>query len=121
MGLVMRRSPQAFGYGVGCCTRRPADPKPMKIPTSHRVARGLLAVLALSAPWALVQTAAAGPVAHRVKASGQVRVCIWPDYYGITLRSPRDGQVRGMDIDLSAEFARSLGAKLQYVDSSFLR
>ena len=91
----------------------------MKSLPLQRVARGLLAVLALATPWVLVQPAAAGPVADRVKASGQLRVCIWPDYYGITLRSPRDGQLRGIDIDLSAEFAKSLGAKLQYVDSSF--
>ena len=76
---------------------------------------------AFSAPWALVQTAAAGPVADRVKASGQVRVCIWPDYYGITLRNPRDGQLRGIDVELSAEFAKALGVKLQYVDSSFAK
>jgi ABC-type amino acid transport substrate-binding protein len=93
----------------------------MKSLPLQRVARGLLAVLALATPWVLVQPAAAGPVADRVKASGQLRVCIWPDYYGITLRSPRDGQLRGIDIDLSAEFAKSLGAKLQYVDSSFAK
>ena len=27
-------------------------------------------------------------VAERVKASGTLRVCIWPDYYGITWRNP---------------------------------
>jgi cyclohexadienyl dehydratase len=51
--------------------------------------------------------------------SGALRVCIWPDYYGITFRSPRTQQLAGIDIDLSAEFARDLGAKLEYVDSSF--
>ncbi len=65
--------------------------------------------------------AAAGPVADRVKASGTVRVCIWPDYYGITYRNPRNQQLVGVDIELSAEFARKLGVKLEYVDSSFAR
>jgi len=65
--------------------------------------------------------AAAGPVLDRVKASGTVRVCIWPDYYGITYRSPRNQQLTGIDIDLSAEFARKLGVKLEYVESSFAK
>lgn len=61
----------------------------------------------------------AGAVMDRVKASGVVRVCIWPDYYGITYRDPRSDLLSGIDIELSAEFARGLGAKLQYVESSF--
>lgn len=65
-------------------------------------------------------TATAGPVLDRVKAERQLRVCIWPDYYGITFRNPRTQQLAGIDIDLSAEFARDLGVKLQYVDSSFV-
>ena len=66
-----------------------------------------------------VQTAWAGPVLDRVKASRTVRVCIWPDYYGITFRNPRNQQLTGIDVDLSAEFAKDLGFKLQYVESSF--
>ena len=63
----------------------------------------------------------AGPVADRVKAGGLVRVCIWPDYYGITFRNPRTEQLTGIDIDLSGEFAKALGTRLQFVDSSFAR
>ena len=74
----------------------------------------LLAALGASACFA-------GPVLERVKASGTVRVCIWPDYYGVTLRNPRNEQLGGIDIDLSAEFARALGVKLQYVESSFAK
>ncbi len=72
-----------------------------------------LGLLAASAP------AAAGPVLDRVRASGSVRVCIWPDYYGVSLRNSRTQQLVGIDIDLSADFARDIGAKLQHVDSSF--
>jgi ABC-type amino acid transport substrate-binding protein len=63
----------------------------------------------------------AGKVANRVKSSGIVRVCIWPDYYGVTWRNPNSGQLGGIDIELSAEFARILDARLEYVDSSFVR
>ncbi|MCE2914313.1 MAG: ABC transporter substrate-binding protein [Rubrivivax sp.] len=63
--------------------------------------------------------ASANPVLDRVRSAGTVRVCIWPDYYGISLRHPRTQQLVGLDIDLSAEFARDLGVKTAYVDSSF--
>jgi ABC-type amino acid transport substrate-binding protein len=63
--------------------------------------------------------ARAGPVLDRVRAQALVRVCIWPDYHGITLRDPQSEQLRGIDIDLSAAFARSLGVRLAYVNSSF--
>jgi len=62
---------------------------------------------------------AAGTVGDRVKASGTVRLCIWPGYYVITYRNPRDQQLGGVDIELSAEFASKLGVKLEYVESSF--
>lgn len=62
----------------------------------------------------------AGEVADRVKARGEVRVCIWPQYYGISLRDARTGALRGLDVDLSAAFAADLGVRLTYVDSSFV-
>ncbi|MES1162739.1 MAG: transporter substrate-binding domain-containing protein, partial [Rhizobacter sp.] len=68
---------------------------------------------------ALVANAHAGTVLDRVNATSSVRVCIWPDYYGVTLRSPRTQQLVGIDIDLSAEFGKDLAAKVVYVDSSF--
>jgi cyclohexadienyl dehydratase len=55
----------------------------------------------------------------RIKASGNVRVCIWPDYYGISLRNPRSQQLQGLDVELAGELAKDLGAKVQWVDSSF--
>lgn len=79
------------------------------------VTAALLAALALpGSPGAI-----AGTVQDRVKAAGTVKVCIWPDYYGISLRHPRTQQLTGLDIDLSAEFGRELGSSVQYVDSSF--
>lgn len=68
----------------------------------------------------LIQTGAlAGEVLDRVQRSSELRVCIWPDYYGISYRNPKTRQLTGLDIDLSAEFARELGARLHHVDSSF--
>jgi cyclohexadienyl dehydratase len=85
-----------------------------------RSAALVVAALALTGLWG-TPDAHAGAVADRVKAAGVVRVCIWPDYYGITYRSPRTNQLGGIDIELSAEFAKALGAQLQYVESSFAK
>lgn len=82
--------------------------------------RRLLA--AVAAAWfccGLAGTAEAGQVADRVKASSRLRVCIWPDYYGVTYRHPRTQQLGGIDIDLSAEFGRDLQASVELVPSSF--
>lgn len=80
------------------------------------LARTTLAAIGL----ALATAAAhAGPVLDRVKAAQSVRVCIWPDYYGVTFRNPRTQQLGGIDVDLSAEFGRDLKAKIEYVETSF--
>jgi ABC-type amino acid transport substrate-binding protein len=88
------------------------------LPASFRSAARLLGACALLWTTAAVP-ALAGTVQDRVKTSATVRVCIWPDYYGISLRHPRTQQLAGIDIDLSAEFGRDLKATVQYVDSSF--
>lgn len=74
-----------------------------------------LAALAL----ALAASPAPAQTLDRVKANGTLRVCIWPDYYGVTYRNPRTQQLGGIDIDLSAELARELGVGVDYVESSF--
>jgi cyclohexadienyl dehydratase len=56
---------------------------------------------------------------ERIRAAGAVRICIWPDYYGITFRNPKSGELSGIDETLSREFAKDLGVKPVYVDSSF--
>ena len=85
----------------------------MKTPPMATVCLATLG-LALSAG-----TAHAGPVLDRVRAAQSVRVCIWPDYYGVSFRNPRTQQLAGIDVDLSAEFGRDLKAKIEYVESSF--
>ena len=86
---------------------------------THRITTGLITTLLGGWMAAASAPAHAGPVQDRVQASGLLRVCIWPGYYGITWRNPRSDQLSGIDIDLSAAFATTLGARLQHVDSSF--
>lgn len=56
-----------------------------------------------------------------IKASKQLHVCIWPDYYSISYRDPRTQELSGIDIDLAQELATDLNVKLKFVDSSFAR
>ena len=65
------------------------------------------------------QTARAEEVLERVLKRAELRVCIWPDYYGVTFRNPHTRALLGIDIDLSRAFAQDLGVNLTYVDSSF--
>ena len=84
--------------------------------------RRLTLLLTLSSCLASPVSGAAEPSGQRlerIRASGQLRVCIWPDYYGITFRNPKSGELSGIDEMLSAQFARDLGVKPQYVDTSF--
>jgi ABC-type amino acid transport substrate-binding protein len=60
-------------------------------------------------------------VLERVRTAGVLRVCVWPDYYGITLRHPRTQVLQGLDIELAHELARELGARAEFVDSAFPR
>ena len=57
----------------------------------------------------------------RIAETGVLRVCIWPDYFGITYRNPKTLELTGIDIDLSRELAKDLKVKVEFVDSSFAR
>lgn len=91
----------------------------MRKPSTWVLAALLAAALALTLGRAGAEPARAQPVLERLAAGAPLRVCIWPDYYGITYRNPRNQKLSGIDIDLSAELARDLGVKLEYVDASF--
>ncbi len=62
--------------------------------------------------------------AHLVKeieTKKQLRVCMWPDYFGISYRNPRSGELQGIDISMSQELAKDLGVSLRYVETNFAR
>lgn len=58
---------------------------------------------------------------ERVQAAKVMRVCIWPDYYGITYRNPKTQQLTGIDIDMANELGKDLAVAVQFVDSSFAK
>ncbi len=90
-----------------------------------RCAAAVLAVVLVWAPSVWAQggggAAAGGNRLQQIMASKKLRVCIWPDYYGISLRSPRTQQLAGVDADLALEFGKDLGVAVEFVDSSFAR
>ena len=55
----------------------------------------------------------------RIRDTKVVRVCIWPDYYGITYRNPKTQKLSGIDIDMANELGKDLAVSVQFVDSSF--
>lgn len=85
----------------------------------------LITWLALAATTVAQAQTAAAPTSRleRVLEAKTLRVCIWPDYYGITYRNPKTQQLVGIDIDLAQELAKDLGhqIKVQFVDSSFAK
>ncbi|WP_299199585.1 ABC transporter substrate-binding protein [uncultured Amphritea sp.] len=75
--------------------------------------------VALSLLPLLMNSAIASERAEKIKRTGEVRVCIWPDYFTISYRNPRTQQLEGIDIDMAHELASSLGVKLTFIESSF--
>jgi cyclohexadienyl dehydratase len=55
----------------------------------------------------------------RVVKAQKLRVCIWPEYYAISYKNPRTGQLEGIDIDIAKELAGELKAQLEFVESGF--
>lgn len=103
-GVLFSKKPGSFGRGPI-----------MKNRSISRYSQVLLACVVLlteSAVWA-------GAVLDRINQDKALRVCIWPDYYGVTFRNPHTRALQGIDIELSREFAKDLGVNLIYVDSSF--
>lgn len=54
-----------------------------------------------------------------IKENNRLKVCIWPQYYGISYIDQRTQKLVGIDADLAKELAKDLGVKLEYIPSSF--
>jgi cyclohexadienyl dehydratase len=76
---------------------------------------GFITLAFVSASWAQ------SPALTRITETKTVKVCIWPDYYGISYRNPKTGELSGIDIDMAKALALDLGVSLQFVDSSFAK
>jgi cyclohexadienyl dehydratase len=52
--------------------------------------------------------------------TGKLRVCQVPTYYGISFRNPKTNELEGIDVDLSKELAKELGARLEIVETGWV-
>lgn len=82
-----------------------------------KIFRFFLSSLVLMAT--LTQWAHAENVIGRIERTGTVQVCIWPEYFSITYRDPLTNTLSGMDIEMAEAFARELGVRARFVDSTF--
>ena len=69
----------------------------------------------------LAATSAMAQTVQDIQKTRVLKVCIWPDYFGVSYRNPRNDSLQGIDIDLSRAFARDLGAEVSYVETDFSR
>ncbi len=58
---------------------------------------------------------------EKIQQAGELRVCIWPEYFSISYRNPKSGELQGIDIDLAGELAKDLGVKPRFVPTHFGR
>jgi cyclohexadienyl dehydratase len=86
---------------------------------SRAAAIFLPALLAAASALSQPATLPGSGVLARMAAKQALRVCIWPDYYGVSYLSPRTQTLMGIDIDLAREFAKDLGVQAEFVDASF--
>ena len=56
---------------------------------------------------------------EQIIKNNELRVCIWPQYYGISYIDKRTQKLTGVDSDLAVELAKDLNVKLTYIKSSF--
>lgn len=82
-----------------------------------------LFALAVSVPQASFaqQGADQGSRLERINADKHLKVCVWPDYYGISYRNPKSGALDGIDIDMANALGADLGVTVEFVDSSFAK
>jgi len=91
------------------------------VPTAS-LKSGTAAAMFLSLVFSLLsplQAQAAGSRLDRVQAEKKVRVCIWPDYYGISYRNPKTQALSGIDVDMAVALGKDLDVAVEFVDSSF--
>ena len=54
-----------------------------------------------------------------IPQKGKLRVCQVPNYYAISFRNPKTGELEGIDVDLSKELAKELDVQLEIVETTF--
>jgi len=55
-----------------------------------------------------------------IRRRGELLVCIWPEYFAISFRNPRNGELEGLDIDMARALATRLAVRLSFVETNFV-
>jgi ABC-type amino acid transport substrate-binding protein len=79
----------------------------------------MIATLAASGLGSGAQAQQVNSRLFQVTKSHLLKVCTFDGYYAIAYRDPQTGQLEGIDVDLAQALARSLDAKLQFVETNF--
>ncbi len=69
--------------------------------------------------WPSAQAQSAPDTLARIRARGELAVCMWPDYFAISYRNPRNSELEGIDIDMARALAARLGVNLRFVETNF--
>lgn len=67
----------------------------------------------------MAQVHPSGSILDSVMVAKKIRICIWPEYYGITFRNPKTQILSGIDADLALELGKDLGVSVEFVDTNF--
>ncbi len=54
-----------------------------------------------------------------IRARGELTVCIWPEYFAISYRNARNGEMEGLDIDMARALAMRLEVNLAFHETNF--
>jgi ABC-type amino acid transport substrate-binding protein len=54
-----------------------------------------------------------------IRSRGELAICIWPDYFAVSYRNPRNSELEGIDIDMARALANRLLVQPRFVDTNF--
>ncbi len=54
-----------------------------------------------------------------IRSRGELAVCIWPDYFAVSYRNPRNSELEGLDIDMARALANRLLVQPRFLDTNF--
>lgn len=67
-------------------------------------------------PPAQAQPAATEERLYAIRARGELRVCTWPGYHGLSWRNPRTGEMEGLDVEMARLLANRLRVRLAFIE-----
>ena len=79
----------------------------------------MLRIIVLFVSLTCVYTSLNADVLASILERKTLRVCIWPEYYGISYIEPRTQELIGLDVDLAKALAKELGVGVEFKASSF--